>query len=480
MNGNHPLSCGTELLTDIRAFCEAHGVAETTFGRLAANDGKLVGRIASGSAITIATAQRLHTFMAGVAAGHKQVKGRPRRKHDVATASAMAELSARESGIRTVSSLAFHEQRQRYLVFAGTTNEAVVVADRAAAEVRSLKVRHPGMRLFVSPMDDGLAISRLLRSFHRAFPSVPVLVVIRGRGLEELHSAMSLLIDRLVENPLTVLVLTNLYMREAVRLQKLSDDCPHELVWREVGLRGNHSLDFQEQIEPLYPQLADEWQVHRGQQGQPVYARPSVLVLYREDQRFPLEPLMPRPATGAALRFDYCLLNRPYLHSHPMSFRIDHVLAPVVEQLEEGGCITVVQSAGDDPAHEIVRRVWPRAPMDFVRRQEIIAELRRALGERARDFTFRGLTDTGSLSRFDMHALPRPSDQPLGALSLASAWNNAVYFAQVRDESVQKAMREGPAYLEAARDVIARSNGLWFLSESFSLMRRPGSGDQRG
>jgi hypothetical protein len=118
--------------------------------------------------------------------------------------------------------------------------------------------------------------------------------------------------------------------------------------------------------------------------------------------------------------------------------------------------------------------------MDFVRRQEVIAELRRALGERAREFTFKGLTDTGSLFRFDMHALPRPSDQPLGALSLASAWNNAVYFAQVRNESVQQAMREGTAYLEAARDVIARNDGLWFLNESFSFTRRPAAGDPRG
>lgn len=471
---------GVDLLRDIRTFCETHGVAETTFGRLAGNDGKLVGRIAAGSAITSVTAQRLRTFMAGVTAGQTRLKGRPRRKHDIATATTMAKLSTRESGIRTVSSLAFHEQRQRYLVFAGTTNEAAVVADRAAVEIRSLKPHQPGIRLFISPSDDGLAINRLLRYFHRASPGVPVLVVIRGRGLEELHSTMSLLIDRLVENPLTVLVFTNLYMREAVCLQKLSDDCPHDLVWRDISLRGSHSLDFQEQLEPLYPQLADEWQVHRGKSGQPVYDRPSVLVLYREDHRFMLEPLLPRPDTGATLRFDYCLLNRPYLHSHPMGFRIEHVLLPVAEQLAEGGCVTVVQSAGDDPAHDIVRQVWPNADMDFVRRHEVIAELRRELGDRAREFTFKGMTDTGSLFRFDMHALPRITDQPLGALSLASAWNNAVYFAQVRDESVHQVMREGTAYLEAAREVIAHHDGLWFLNESFSFTRRTAGSDHRG
>ena len=461
-----------DLLKDIRDFCEAHGVAETTFGRLAANDGKLVGRLAAGSAITSNTVARLRAYMVGISSSRTQVKGRPRRKHTVSTAAAMAELSTRESGIRTVSSFAFHEQRQRHLVFAGTTNEAAVVADRSAVEIRSMKVRQPGMRLFISPMDDGQAINRLLRSFHQSFPGVPVQVVIRGRGLEELQSTTNLLIDRITENPLTVLVMTNLYMREAVRLQKLSDDCPHDLVWREIALRGSHSMDFQEQLEPLYPQLADEWQVHRGHQGQPVYDRPSVLVLYREDRRFLLEPLLPKPETGAAMRFDYCLLNRPYLHSHPMSFRIEHVLAPVAEQLEEGGCITVFQSAGDDPAHEIVRRVWPRAAMEFVRRHEVIAEFRRVLGERARDFSFRGLTGTGSLFRFDMLTLPRPSDQPLGALSLASAWNNAVYFAQVRNESVQQCMIEGTAYLEAAREVIEENRGLWFLNESFSFIRR--------
>lgn len=466
------LPAGT-LLSEIRRFCEARGIAETTFGRLAANDGKLAARLAGGGRVSPETAERLRGFMRDVAGGVVDVRGRPRRKKSVAHAEAMAELVNRESGLRTAGSFAFHEQRQRYSIFAGTTDEAWVLADRIAADICTLDVRPPGIRLFFGAMDNGMAINRILRAVHRAFPNVPVLAVVKGRGLEDLHDSLGRLVDRLAEHPLTVFAMTNMYVREAVELRKLSDDSPHDTVWREVPLQGDFSHDFQTQTSRLYASLAGEWLVHQGAHGQPVYEKPSVLVLYREDRKFQLDGLIPKRG-GPPPEFDHCLLHRPFLHSHTMRFRVDYVLAPVLRRLAEGGSATVVQSAGNDPAHEIVRQVWPDEKLPFVGREEIMRALRKSLGARAREFAFRGVTDTGSLFRFDMHTLPSARAHKLGVQSLGAAWSNAVYFAQVREELIQSAAAgRGVDPLDATRRAIERHGGLWFVDETLSIHRKP-------
>lgn len=56
-----------QLLTEIDSYCEAAGMKETTFGRLAVNDGKFVGRLRDGKDITIGTFERIRDFIAAKA-----------------------------------------------------------------------------------------------------------------------------------------------------------------------------------------------------------------------------------------------------------------------------------------------------------------------------------------------------------------------------------------------------------------------------
>lgn len=52
------------LLREIEAFVADQAMAETTFGRLAVNDGKFVGRLRDAGNITFATAERVRDFIA--------------------------------------------------------------------------------------------------------------------------------------------------------------------------------------------------------------------------------------------------------------------------------------------------------------------------------------------------------------------------------------------------------------------------------
>ncbi|MFQ5765174.1 MAG: DUF815 domain-containing protein, partial [Rhodospirillales bacterium] len=57
------MSIQSELLAEIEAFAEATGTAETTFGRRAANDGKLVARLRAGKGLTTRTVERVRAYM---------------------------------------------------------------------------------------------------------------------------------------------------------------------------------------------------------------------------------------------------------------------------------------------------------------------------------------------------------------------------------------------------------------------------------
>lgn len=52
-----------DIIERIEAYCQRHGIAESTFGRLAVNDGKLVPRLRNGSSITMRTFRALDAFL---------------------------------------------------------------------------------------------------------------------------------------------------------------------------------------------------------------------------------------------------------------------------------------------------------------------------------------------------------------------------------------------------------------------------------
>ena len=76
------------------------------------------------------------------------------------------------------------------------------------------------------------------------------------------------------------------------------------LVWHEVALTGTTAHEFEQQITDLEPFLAENWQAGVSPKtGNPVYERPVVLVIYREDHKFLLDPIIPQPGRhGRQLR----------------------------------------------------------------------------------------------------------------------------------------------------------------------------------
>ena len=243
------------------------------------------------------------------------------------------------------------------------------------------------------------------------------------------------------------------------------------MVWHEVPLAGNASHHFEEQIAGLEPFLAKNWQArHSAKTGNPVYERPVVLVLYRQDQGFLLDSILPRLGRAEA-SYDLVLASQPYRARVPAAFKAKRVVAPLTRALGPGGRLVGIHSHGGDPGMEIINRIWPDEHPFTTGRHAVLDAVKAELGTARRDFNFNAYSDSRSIFRYDMHTLPNEVSGPIGTSTLFAAWNAAIYVAQIEDERLDEVVKAG-TYLDATRDVVRKHGGLWFLDESYVISRR--------
>ncbi len=365
----------------------------------------------------------------------------------------------------------FYDNRQKYLAFINTCNEKSAVARRAIQELAHVRPTPPAIRVFDAGMGDATVLSRLMRGTHRMFPTVPLSVVAKEISLEDVRLGLEKMPDRFQEHPATLLVVTNLNYAEAPRLMPRDTHLAAALNWQEVRLTGNSAHEYAEQIEELGPTLDYGWQTRSSPKtGNPVYLRPSVLVVYREDHKFLLDSVIPKPGRIFE-NYDLIVASQPWRARMSAEFKAQKVLAPLVRSLAPGGRLLAIQSCGRDPALEIIQKLWPGENPFQVDRHELLAALKSELGRDARDFTLAALPDEKAVFRYEMHTLPSEIGSRIGTSTLFAAWNAAIYVNQIEDERLDSVVQNG-AYLEATQQVLQRHGGLWFNDETFVVTRR--------
>ena len=472
-------SSADSLIAEIEAFCRRSGIAESTFGRQAVNDGKLCVRLRNGKDVTLETAARIRAFMDGQSqlapapngaepGGKSNNKGMTmsgNTKRKATKASATAGGSADRP-------FRFYDNRQKYLAFVNTTNEKWKVAQRASRELALLKPNPPALRLFDAGMGDATVLSHIMRAMHRRYPIMPFFIVGKEISLEDVRLSLEKFPDRFIEHPASVIVITNLYYAEAPWLRPRDVVQAAALNWREVSLEGSSAYEYGEQLRALDQFLVDGWQVKASEKtGNPMYVRPSVLIIYRKDHSFLLDSVIPKPGQVGG-NYDLVLASQPWRARMSAEFKVKKVLGPLVRSLGPAGRLLAVQSCGDDPALEMVNEIWPDEKPFKVNRHELIKVLRNELGREARDFNFVSGSDAKSIFRYEMHTLPSEVQQSIGTSTLFAAWNAASYVAQIEDERIESAMREGDQYLQGTAKVLKKHKGLWFNDESFVVSRK--------
>ena len=359
----------------------------------------------------------------------------------------------------------FFDTRAAYSMFVTATDEKSVVADQIGLELPNVAVRYPGMRVFDAGMGDGSLLSQLMRHMHQAYPFIPWLVVAKEISIEDVRQALARLPDRFLEHPEMVFVVTNHHFRHAPSLPS-----PDGTVWREVALQGATTNAFTEQIEALYGQLANDWRVRTSPvTGNPLYVNPAVLVIYRADRKFLLEPLIPGAGDESRREYDLVIASQAYRASTPIEVKVRNVLVPLARALAPGGRLVGVHARGDDPGLEIVRGVWPGEDPFRHRRHAILKEAALQLSN-GEDLSFPELSDAEAVFRFRLHTMPSEEAEHIGTSSIVAAWNAATYVAQIDESRLAEATSTG-VYLEATRRVMQAHGGVWWNNERYVITR---------
>jgi len=499
------------LLQEIASFCRSAGMAESTFGRRAVNDGKFVARLRFGGRVTTQTVERVRIFiarqsgdttrpetsdlvrsapMAPMFALFSSMLGASRpttaRRREETSPMKVATRSAGERAPKLAKPAAhqgtpvaaagaepnfrFYDNRQKYLLFVNTCAEKWVVARRIEMELALIRPQPPAMRVFDAGVGDGTVLTRVLRTMHDRMPTVPFYVVGKEISLEDVRLALEKMPDRFYEHPATVLVMTNMYYAEAPWLHPRTLAAQSGLEWHEVALKGNTSGQFERQITDLQPFLAEKWTAKISKTtGGLAYERPVVLVLYREDHKLLLDAV--RPKQGAVRAdFDLVIASQPYRARSPVEFKATKVIAPLARALGPGGRLVGFHSHGHDPGLEIIQCIWPGENPFTTDRHQLLKATKQALGVEARGLNFNTYADKRSIYQYEMHTLPSEISSSIGTSTLMAAWNAAVYVAQIDDERLATVMGN-PRYLEATREVLQKHGKLWFLNESYVIWR---------
>src|SRR6266513_292928 len=466
-----------QLLSEIADYCRRVGMAESTFGRRAVNDGKLVGRLRIGGRVTMETVERVRTFMSE----HRSIdsRGLVRLRSSAGSLASgggavldQPKIAAStEARHESKTNFRFYDNRQKYLLFVSTCSEKWVVAQRVGMELANIHPRPPAVRVFDAGVGDGTVLARVMRAMHQRYPTMPFYIVGKEISLEDVRLALDRMPDRFFEHPATVLVMTNLYYSEAPWLTPKSVTAATRLVWKEVALTGATSSEFEQQIIGLQPFLNEHWRASVSKtSGNPAYAKPVVLVFYREDHKFLLDQVLPRRGAARA-DYDLVIASQPYRARASAEFKASKVLAPLASSLASGGRMIAIHSHGRDPGLEIVQRIWPGENPFQTDRHSLLKATRAELGADGRDLNFNAYADNRSIFRYEMHTLQEEISDAIGTSTLLAAWNAAVYVAQIEDQRLGEVMGDR-GYLEATQEVLRRHKGLWFLDESYVISRK--------
>ena len=334
------------------AFCRRTGIAESTFGRQAVNDGKLCVRLRNGKDVTLDTAAKIRGYIDGqIEQASPTLNGTEHLGQSINKGTTTMTGNTKRKATKNVSEPAdssadrpfrFYDNRQKYLAFVNTTNEKWKVAQRATRELALLKPNPPALRVFDAGMGDATVLSHIMRAMHKSHPIMPFLIVGKEISLEDVRLSLEKLPDRLIEHPASVIVITNLYYAEAPWLRPRDVQMAAALNWREVALEGGSAYEYGEQLRSLDSFLVDGWQVKSSEKtGNPMYVRPSVLVIYRKDHSFLLDGVIPKPGQFGG-NYDLVLASQPWRARMSAEFKAKKVLAPLVRSLGPAGRLLAV------------------------------------------------------------------------------------------------------------------------------------------
>src|SRR3954469_22802949 len=168
-----------QILGEIRDYCRQTQTAESTFGRLVVNDGKLVSRLRDGAKITTGTLDKVRAYLTAHRPASTSAPGHPAPMIKPVNGVAAPPVAPAEYRC--------FDNRQKYLLFVATCSEKTEVGHRISLELGNLQPTPPALRIFDAGVGDGTVLSRVMRAVHARFPTMPLYVVAKEISYEDVR-----------------------------------------------------------------------------------------------------------------------------------------------------------------------------------------------------------------------------------------------------------------------------------------------------
>ncbi len=362
----------------------------------------------------------------------------------------------------------FYDNRQKYLLFVTTTDEKNRISDSIYPHIKSIKPKQPALKIFDAGLGDGSLLMNTIRQCHMEFPEIPLLVSGKEISMEDVRLTLEKLPDRFVEHKRMVFVVSNLHYSEASKLKSNNKIKQKKINWDVIKLKGNSSLEFNSQLIKLNNLLAKNWRVERHPNtGNPTYAKPSVLVIYREDQEFILKNIVPTKAKSENF-FDIIIASQPYRSRIAVEKKVEYVIKPMIEALASKGKLLIVHAGGKDPGNQIIKKIWPKDNPFPSLSKDIIKYLKQNLKkELLKKIEIRQKQNI----KYNLRALPNEISNGISTSVIFSAWNAAVYVNQINDIEILKAEKKN-IYEKIVTKIIKKHKGLWFNDELLIITKK--------
>ena len=188
----------------------------------------------------------------------------------------------------------FFDSREKYLLFVTTTDEKWSIAQRINEELDKLEPKPPALRMFDAGMGDASVLSHVPRAMHDRYPEIPFLAAAKEISMEDVRLGLEKMADRFAEHPQMVLVITNMRYAEAANLYPAKPEEQEGFKRWDIALEGTTAKHFDSQLRDLTDIVHEGWQTKPSPKtGNPLYVNPAMIVLYREDQKFALDSVIP-------------------------------------------------------------------------------------------------------------------------------------------------------------------------------------------
>ena len=362
----------------------------------------------------------------------------------------------------------FYDNRQKYLLFVTTTNEKNQIADAIRPHVKKIKPQKPGIKIFDAGMGDGSLLMNVMRQCHQARPNIPLLVATKEISIEDVRLGLEKLPDRFVEHKNTVFVISNLHYAEAANLKSKNETKQKKINWNVIKLKGNTSIEFAQQLRKQNDFLEKKWNIEINKKsGNHTYKEPSVIVIYREDQEFNVNELIPTK-NNSENKFDLIIASQPYRSRISAEKKSKYVIEPMIQALKPKGKLLTIHASGKDPANEIIRKIWPKEDPFPSLGNSIISYLKKNLDkELLSNLSF----GEKRIIKCKLRALPTEISEGIATSLVFSAWNASIYVNQMDDEKVMK-VEKTKNYEKIVQNVVSKNKGLYFNNEIFVIERK--------